>query len=485
MNKKRFSRNLLPLWLVLIGVGALDIALILWTPSGDSYKSPWAVPVVTGFFLLVLLLLLSGRLDQSLGSKIQSTGDAAGSEAPPEVERVLRPPQAQETLPVPAFSLEVLKAETRPPLSPDAISLVQRGRSFYRERLRIYRRGLWFLLLAHLAIALLGRVLDSPYPISWRVAAWFLVAFLALIFLGDPVRMRLILAPVAWRILSWAWSVGTAILAVVYAVRSVAEASPASGVLACVTVGAMAAHALRIGRANRKLRQKVMAHPPLKLLFLWVFGSYSPAFLFLGVAAVWRFLGSIQLLNGAGFMGDTVGTMKSFARGKSEELIVKTPEEVAARIRAFDYAPNRMAMYAHHNLLCNDRVWKLALHTLLEGTDVVLMDLRGFSPANQGATYELGQLIDRYPTTRFALLADATTDLEFLTATLRQAWDAMAIESPNRRVSAAPVRVFQLAHGPAKQGEFPQLPMIAREGDQLVEILCELAVTPEAGLPGR
>jgi hypothetical protein len=473
----RFSKNLLPLWLALIVLVALDVALFLWTPSGNSYKSPWAVPIVSGFILLLLFILLAGRQDQSLGAKIQAREDA-GSAGPPEVEQVPRRLASQEVLPVPAFSLEVLKAENVPPLSPDARALVQRGRSFYRERLRIYRRGVWLLLLANLVIAWLGRTLGRPYPIPWAVIGWLVAAFLALMVLAQPRRMRLILAPFVWRIFGLAWVVVTVIVAAVYALKGVRETDPAFGLLAFAAIGAVAAQGLRIRQGNRKLRQEVLAHPPLKLLFLWVFGSYSPAFLFLGFAAVWRFLGTLQLLNGAGFMGDTVENLKSFALGKSDQLIVKTPEAVAARIAAFDHAPNRMAMYGHHTLLCNDRVWKLALHTLLQDTDVVLMDLRGFSPANRGATYELGQLIDRFPMARCMLLADATTDVEFLTATLRSAWDAMAIDSPNRRASSAPVRVFQLAQAPAKQGEFPQLPTIAREGDRLIEILCERAVAP-------
>src|SRR5829696_3698879 len=145
---------------MVIGLGIGDVALFLWTPSGDDYKSPWAVPLVSGFILLLLIPLLLGRLDQSLGSRIQAAKDA-GSKGPPEAERVFRPLEAQEVLPVPAFSLEELKAENMPPLSPDARLLIQRGRSRYKKRLRIYRRGIGFLALAHLAIALLGRALGD------------------------------------------------------------------------------------------------------------------------------------------------------------------------------------------------------------------------------------------------------------------------------------------------------------------------------------
>jgi hypothetical protein len=455
---------------MLIGLVIADIMLIMEPPSAD--KPPWMVPLVSFFVLLFLIMLFSSRADQALGRKIRATGDAV---VPPKVEPAIQPRQANEVLPVPAFSIEVLKAENLPPLSPAANLLLQRGRSFYDERLRIYRRGIWFLLLAHVTVALLSRAFGNPYPIPSSVWSWLLVAIAALIVLGHPRRMRLVLVPVAWWILSAAWVAVTVILAAIYAVRAVSERDPASGLLALVTTGAVVVYTLRLRRGNLELRQKVMANPPLKLLFLWVFGSFSPASLFLGFAAVWRFLGSIQLLNGAGFMGDTAVILKSFARGRSEDLIVKTPEELAARIRDFNDAPNRMAMYPHHALLCSDSVWKQALHTVLTDTDVILMDLRAFSPENQGAAYELGQLIDRFPTDRFVLLADETTDADFLATNLCHAWEAMATDSPNRRSSSGPVRVFQLRHGSAKGAEF-QLPTIAREGDRLIEVLCECAV---------
>lgn len=458
---------------MLIGVAILDIGLMVWTPSGNSSKSPWAVPLVSCFFLLLLAILLSGRADQALGRRMQATENAEGA---PPAEQAIRPLDAHDVRPVPVFAIEMLEPENLPPLSPDARLLVQRGQGFYTERLRIYRRGVALLSLAHLAVALLGRALDSPYPIPFGVWSCLLVTIVALIALGHPGRIRLILAPAAWRILSAACGALTITVAVIYVVRGISERDLASGLLTLVTVGALAAYALRLRRGNRELRRKVMAHPPLKLLFLWVFGSYSPVFLFLGLAAVWRFLGSIQVLNGAGFMGDTVEIVKSFARRRSGDLVVKTPEQLAARIATFNSAPNRLGMYAHNTLLCSDSVWKRALDAVLQDTHVILMDLRGFSPGNQGATYELGQLIDRFPAPRFVLLADETTDLEFLQATLRHSWEAMAIDSPNRHPTSAPVRVLHLGHASAGRGGFPQLPAIAREGDHLVGILCERAV---------
>lgn len=336
MSRTRFSRDLLPLWLILVGVGSLDVFLMLWTPTGNAYKSPWAVPLVSGFFLLVLAIVLAGRSDQSLGRQIQ----APASAAPPPWVEATRPPQAsQDVRPVPDFSIDVLTTQNLPRLSPDAAVIVERGRRLYSERLRIYRRGVWLLGLAHLAIALAGRALDRPYPIPSVVWSWLIAAITGLIVLCPPTRMRLILVPVVWRIVNLSCVALTAIVTVIFARRAIAAGDRRSALLALVMAAVVMGHAWWLRHRNRELRRTVMADAPLKLVFLWVFGSYSPVFLFLGFAAVWRFLGRIQLLNGAGFMGDTLVIATSFVRGKSRDLVVKTPEELAARIAAFTAAP--------------------------------------------------------------------------------------------------------------------------------------------------
>jgi hypothetical protein len=456
---------------MLIGLGILDVALTVWTLPNES---PWGVPLASAFFLLLLGVVLLGRADQALGREIQ----AAGGDPPASpVEQPGPTPAASDVRAIPAFSIEVLTTHSLPRQSSDAARLVARGRRHYSQRLRIYRDGVWLLGLAHLAIVLLGRALDRPYPIRLVVGFWLLVVTVALIAFCRPAKMRLILVPFAWWIVSFAWAVLTLAVAAIFSARAVSNDDRWSALLAFIATFAVVGHALWLRRRNRDLRRTVMADPPLKLLFLWVFGSFTPAFLFLGFAAVWRFLGRIQLLNGAGFMGDSLEIAAAFARGKSGDLVVKTPEQLAARMAAFDSAPGSMAMYTHHSLLCHDSVWKRALDAVLEDTHVILMDLRGFSREHQGATYELSRLVDSVSAGRFVLLADDTTDAEFLSATLHRSWEAMALDSPNRSSSQA-IRVFNLGRASTKQGDFPQLPAIAREGDRLLEIVCECAVAP-------
>src|SRR5947209_6507443 len=146
VTKARFSRKLLPLWLLWFALAAGDVALMLWHAPGES---PAAVPVLSGFLLLLLIILLSARMDESVGRRMQTTTDAVTSVMSPESEQTVPHPPADGEVAVPVFSLDVITPASLPPLSPEADALVQRGRSFYRERVRIYRRGVWFLLAAH------------------------------------------------------------------------------------------------------------------------------------------------------------------------------------------------------------------------------------------------------------------------------------------------------------------------------------------------
>lgn len=478
MAKSRFRRNWAALGLSLMWIVLLiaDINLI-WAPQSERDPSDkWMILFISFFLLLFSIQLPALLVEPFLGRRMQAAGDVLTTELPIEIDRDVRAARDEGEVPVPAFSLEVLTTNDMRPLSVEAQSLARRARDFYREGLRIHRQGLWFLFASHLAIALLGWTFGIPYPISPELVKAFVVASIVLTVIGNPVKIRSLQILGPWWLLHFAGIVVTFILATIYAVQSVRETNAAAGLLAGLTLAAIGAHAWNVRRRGRALRRKVTASPPLKLLFLWVFGSSeSPQGLTFGFGAAWQYIGIIQLLSGAGFMGvEAFSAAKLIGRGKRADLIIKTPEELRARLDTFDDRPRFLSMYPHRTLLCNDAVWKLALHTLLNDTDVVLMDLRGFSPESRGAAYELGQLVDRFSTDRFVLLADQSTDVDFLSTSLRQAWEAMAVDSPNRRASA-PIRVLHLLRDTAKK-ESQKLEENAREGDVLLELMCDCAM---------
>jgi hypothetical protein len=93
----------------------------------------------------------------------------------------------------------------------------------------------------------------------------------------------------------------------------------------------------------------------------------------------------------------------------------------------------------------------------------VLMDLRGFAPANRGCIFEIEELVATVPLQRIVLLVDASTDLAFLEQTLHGAWRAVPEDSLNAAPGEHRLRILQAAR---RQG-----PTLAT----LLGLLCESA----------
>jgi hypothetical protein len=93
--------------------------------------------------------------------------------------------------------------------------------------------------------------------------------------------------------------------------------------------------------------------------------------------------------------------------------------------------------------------------------DLVLMDVRGFSPDNKGCVFELQSLIARVPLDKITLLTDATTDLTFLRQTLDTCWRA----AENRS---------------ARAGEAGSLVLLDTKGRDLLAVDTLMALADEA-----
>src|SRR5262245_29555766 len=84
------------------------------------------------------------------------------------------------------------------------------------------------------------------------------------------------------------------------------------------------------------------------------------------------------------------------------------------------------------------------MRQLTKESDVVLMDLRSFSPSNHGCLYEVEQLLEIVALERVLFLVDTTTDLAFLEDLLQRLWPGVGLESPNRVTESATLRLFRV-----------------------------------------
>src|SRR5262249_47869005 len=152
-----------------------DLFLILWTPTGNSTKDPYAVPLVSAFFLLVLFLAVWAQIDRRLGGIIRSAPGPASLRAREEdAVQPSEPPASPPPLvqPAPRLSIQVRGVEGRPRLSADAAARVQQGRELYTLGVGLVRWTAWRLAFASLWVVLLGGVVERPYPAPGALLFW-------------------------------------------------------------------------------------------------------------------------------------------------------------------------------------------------------------------------------------------------------------------------------------------------------------------------
>ena len=85
----------------------------------------------------------------------------------------------------------------------------------------------------------------------------------------------------------------------------------------------------------------------------------------------------------------------------------------------------------------------MTMRALAMQSDAVLMDLRSFSPSNQGSLYEIEQLLNIVDLERIAFLVDETSDLPFLEEMLQRMWTEVNADSPNYIAESPTARLFQ------------------------------------------
>jgi hypothetical protein len=151
---------------------------------------------------------------------------------------------------------------------------------------------------------------------------------------------------------------------------------------------------------------------PPTLLVLRVFQRDAQVeLLFDQVIERWRLTGNTVLIAGTDLLSRTLDPDDLFVylNGTLAERFIATPAHVDERIAGFDWQPDPDGRYRINECYCFDSTWQTALHTLVARSDVVLMDLRGFSAENKGCRHELGVLVKASHLRRVVVLYDKDT----------------------------------------------------------------------------
>ncbi len=178
-------------------------------------------------------------------------------------------------------------------------------------------------------------------------------------------------------------------------------------------LGAHLAHRLVMALGRRRLGRAVAGHAGPQLLLLRVFARRRGEQVLRDLNATWCHAGSVHLIAGWDLATATMGPDEflDFTLGRLSRHFVTDQGHLARRLAELDLAPDGDGRHRVNDFFCYRDTWQPAVRALVERADVVLVDLRGLTPRNEGVTFELQYLVHCRALHRVVALIDDTTDL--------------------------------------------------------------------------
>ena len=171
-----------------------------------------------------------------------------------------------------------------------------------------------------------------------------------------------------------------------------------------------------------------------RLLLLRVFGfQRRTENLFDGIAQRWRFRGSVRLIAGTDLVSRLIdpGDFIRFVGGRLKRQFVQSSEDLSRNLSMLDDGRDPDGRFRVNKFFCHANTWRATLRALLERSDVVLMDLRGFSEQNRGCQFELQELAENSLLKRTVFVVDETTDSKLLEASLIETGRTVTSSAPD------------------------------------------------------
>jgi len=209
----------------------------------------------------------------------------------------------------------------------------------------------------------------------------------------------------------------------------------------------------------------------LLLLRVFSLGRRSER-LFAGFTKLWRYMGSIRMIAGPDLATSTVEPHEflDFLAGRLQRRFITGPDTFERRVRETEHSRDLDGRFRVADFFCHDDTWQMALRELVERhSNVVLMDLRGFSQGNRGCVFEITELLDVAPLQQIVFVVDRTTDQRFLEKTLADAWATVTKASPNWEDPTPRVRLYHF------DGHF---------GQNISALVAAVAAVVNAGMRG-
>jgi len=180
-----------------------------------------------------------------------------------------------------------------------------------------------------------------------------------------------------------------------------------------------------------------------RLLVLRVFGFRSRAEkLFDCIAQRWRFRGGVAMIAGTDLAARTIDPddTLAFLAGDLRSRFVRGCHDLEEQLKLMDESRDPDGRFRITEFFCHENTWTDTLSALLERSDLILMDLRGFSEKNSGCTFELRKLAAQQRIADTLFIVDARSDIRLLESTIGPQARLEMIES---EAAAARERVYR------------------------------------------
>lgn len=135
------------------------------------------------------------------------------------------------------------------------------------------------------------------------------------------------------------------------------------------------------------------SNPPTRLLLLRTFGARPRSSRLLrDLTTHWRWVASVELITGTDLATDVLEPheLLEYLGGKLARRFVRDETDLARRLQDLDLLRDRDGRYLVNDLLCHEDTWRLALNAMVDGTDAVLVDLRGLTAHKRGRHPRVG-----------------------------------------------------------------------------------------------
>jgi len=199
-----------------------------------------------------------------------------------------------------------------------------------------------------------------------------------------------------------------------------------------------------------RLRAERKGKPAQRLLLLRAFGNADQSERLLDLLeGTWLWLGPIDVVAASDVALRTLraSMVEAFLLRRIDERFLKTEDEVDRRLQQLESRLEGDGRHPLNGVYCYESAWRRAVMRLGPASDVVLMDLRGFSLQNEGCAFELAYLVQRVTLPRVVLVVDRRTDFQALEQVVHAAWADLPADSPNAHDLQPVLTVFRLTTG--------------------------------------